>query len=219
MAQSITQMSPEDRLKESKMARIRKERVKEAEKQTMLIARKVKQLDEVKAGIDRRYKDATDNLERMRYDYAQKQSHIDSMMESRSKLDAQLKDKRERADNLKAKLLEAQALMGQVMSDMQRGARDATFDGVQEVNVLRRGLSSMQRTTNRHATVTSTAATINLKPRDVCAKLLTQEMEAMRGYSCAKGTTPTVSQLHRSQSTPGLARSSLEDLCMLDASG
>eukprot|EP00928_Gymnodinium_smaydae_P075750 TRINITY_DN58762_c0_g1_i1.p1 TRINITY_DN58762_c0_g1~~TRINITY_DN58762_c0_g1_i1.p1 ORF type:complete len:217 (-),score=37.77 TRINITY_DN58762_c0_g1_i1:234-884(-) len=169
-----------------------KERVKAAKRSAEHISRKVQTLDEVTSGVKKRYQDALDNLERLRYEYNMKMKNIEFMETARSKLCDQLAEKSQKSEELRKTLICEEARMAQVMKQMQLVARAATLEGIQDVAVLQHGMSNYV-----------TGQTLSRRPKDVCAKLNSDELASLRGYSCRAGTTAT-SGMSNSASLPTL---------------
>merc|ERR1712039_728189 len=103
----------------------------------------------------------------MRYDYEQQQKNIEFMQHARDKLAEKVASDTTKARNLRVKLLNASKQFTALNVSMQEGAR-AAFHGTAD----REGL------------------------RQVSGRLVTEELESMRGYSCAPGTTPGPDAAH-----------------------
>lgn len=169
-----------------------KERVKAAKRSAEHIGRKVQTLDEVTSGVKKRYQDAIDNLERLRYEYNMKMKNIEFMNTARSKLKDQLTEKSQKSEELRKTLVCEEARMAQVMKQMQLVARAATLEGIQDVGVLQHGMKNYVN-----------GAALSRRPKDVCAKLNSDELASLRGYHCRKGSTPSAT-ISNSLSMPTL---------------
>lgn len=181
-----------------------KEAIKEAERSAQHIGRKVKALDEVTSGVKKRYQDAKDNLERLKYEHDNKTKNIAFMEEARNALARQLEDKRQKTVELSGILRREEKRMEQVMKDMQVGARVATLTGVQDLGALRHGLQGSVMSQ------TSTGPMVSMRPKDVQTKFFSQTLSAERGYHCNIGSTAPArfakTSIGFSQSMPTLKR-------------
>lgn len=129
------------------------------------VARKVQSLDKVIGGINQQYRDAQDKLVRMKLELEKKQKFIELKQAEREKLAKQVQQDKAKAMGLRASLRRADQSFGKVLDDIQGGARRAlNGDGQGKLGL-----------------------------RQVSSKLISQELACSRGYSCANGTTMTVS--------------------------
>mmetsp|Transcript_68743 Transcript_68743/g.119433 ORF Transcript_68743/g.119433 Transcript_68743/m.119433 type:complete len:175 (+) Transcript_68743:132-656(+) len=138
-----------------------KEMVKNAVKNAEHIGRKVKTLDTVVTGIKSRYKDAQDNLYTLRVEMDHQQKNLDFAKKQRDKLQDRLNTNKAKVKALREGLEEARQKQTDNLNRMTSTAKMA-LTGTKEQPGLRK----------------------------ISSKLISQDLEIARGYSCAMGTTP-----------------------------
>merc|ERR1719401_3170483 len=129
------------------------------------VSRKVKGLDHLISHVNSRFQDATDNLVRMRHDLENKQKNIAFLQQARDALQKKVDTNKAKAHSLRISMRKAEKTFASINSDMQKGSREAM-----------------------HGDGASGGSRLGL--RQVNGRLVSGELQATRGYSCAPGSTP-----------------------------
>jgi len=132
-----------------------------AAQNTEVVGRKIKSLDEVSSKCKQRHSNAVENLQRMRNSLAEKQKHIEFMQKSRDELYEKIEADRQKAKELRSNLRKTEKQFKDVVNSIQDQAK-FVLHGKGDVKGL----------------------------RQVHGQAISRDLEVLRGYSTAPGTTP-----------------------------
>merc|ERR1719343_59901 len=124
------------------------------------IGRKVKTLDQVTNGINKRHQAALDNLVRMRHELDIKQKNIEFSQKARDTLAAKIEANKAKAGELRKMLLVQEKAFGTMLADMQDNVRCLT-NGRGDTRGFKQVTKQLQR----------------------------QDLAVTRGYHCGVGST------------------------------